>query len=613
MTKRTGLPVVALLLLAGRPGDLPPATSALPSVVANDNRKPAGRLGGDTLVLDLEVRMARWHPEAPGDSGIAVAAFAEVGKPPQIPAPLIRVPAGTIISATIRNALPDSAITLSGLASHPATRADTLQLRPGQARQLRFVAGAPGTYLYRASLGSHDPLKDPERESAAGAFIVDPPGGSPPDRVFVINIWGQPIDSSSYANALAINGRSWPWTERVAAQVGDTLRWRWVNASIRNHPMHLHGFYFRLDARGNGLTDSVLPAPRPLAVTHDVRPFETFAMSWIPERPGNWLYHCHIAFHVLPGAATLTPHDTTAHQRMSDNSARHMAGLILGISVSAPRTWTEPLRTDLRQLRLFVQEGHRHGRAPRALGYVLQRGGTPPAPDSVETTGSMLVLTRGQPTDITVLNRLPEPTAIHWHGIELESYSDGVVGWSGAVRRLAPAIQAQDSFVARLTLPRAGTFMYHTHLNDLEQLTSGLYGAIVVLEPGARFDPSRDHLFIGGWDGQADPPLLINGDSLPRAPLELAAGVTHRFRFINIGPAGGYWPALRQDSTLMRWRQVARDGADLPPERATERPAQFRIQVGETWDFEWTPRAGEYTLGLGERNQPKFVQRIVVR
>jgi FtsP/CotA-like multicopper oxidase with cupredoxin domain len=213
-----------------------------------------------------------------------------------------------------------------------------------------------------------------------------------------------------------------------------------------------------------------------------------------------------------------------------------------------------------------------------------------------------------------VLNRLPEATAIHWHGIELESYSDGVVGWSGAVRRLAPAIQAQDSFVARLTLPRAGTFMYHTHLNDLEQLTSGLYAAILVLEPGARFDPSRDHVFIGGWDGGAEPPhLLINGDSLPRVPLELEAGVPHRFRFINIGPAGGYWPSLRQDSTLQLWRHIAKDGADLPAARAVERPARFRIQVGETWDFEWTPRPGEYTLALGDRDKPEILQRIVVR
>jgi FtsP/CotA-like multicopper oxidase with cupredoxin domain len=155
--------------------------------------------------------------------------------------------------------------------------------------------------------------------------------------------------------------------------------------------------------------------------------------------------------------------------------------------------------------------------------------------------------------------------------------------------------------------------MYHTHFNDIEQLTSGLYGGIVVLEPGQRFDSARDHLYVGGWDGVGDPPhLLINGDSIP-PPLELTAGVPQRFRFVNIGPAGGYWPALRRDSTLLMWRAVARDGADLPPALATMGRALLRVQVGETADFVWTPEPGAYTLGLGARADPAWVQHITVR
>jgi hypothetical protein len=38
-------------------------------------------------------------------------------------------------------------------------------------------------------------------------------------------------------------------------------------------------------------------------------------------------------------------------------------------------------------------------------------------------------LIRGEPVSITVVNRLGEPTAVHWHGIELESYFDGVAGF----------------------------------------------------------------------------------------------------------------------------------------------------------------------------------------
>ena len=63
----------------------------------------------------------------------------------------------------------------------------------------------------------------------------------------MMNIWGDLLDSTTYRNALAINGRSWPYTERIEATVGDSVRWRVINATARPHPMHLHGFYFRID------------------------------------------------------------------------------------------------------------------------------------------------------------------------------------------------------------------------------------------------------------------------------------------------------------------------------------------------------------------------------
>src|SRR5574341_2470012 len=123
-----------------------------------------------------------------------------------------------------------------------------------------------------------------------------------------------------------------------------------------------------------------------------------------------------------------------------------MSGLVLGITALPARGWTEPPRPGVRRLRLFVNEGARRGRSPRAMGFVLQRTEAPPANDSMEIPGSVLVLERDRPTDITVVNRLREATAVHWHGIELESYSDGVAGWSGSGSRVAPVIAAGDSF-----------------------------------------------------------------------------------------------------------------------------------------------------------------------
>ena len=41
-----------------------------------------------------------------------------------------------------------------------------------------------------------------------------------------------------------------------------------------------------------------------------------------------------------------------------------------------------------------------------------------------------------------------------------------------------------DSFTAEFTPPRPGTFIYHSHAHELVQIQGGLYGALIVVEPG---------------------------------------------------------------------------------------------------------------------------------
>ena len=177
-----------------------------------------------------------------------------------------------------------------------------------------------------------------ESEQLAGAFVIDPEEGSPEDRVFVINAFSkkqkQKDGKDLWLEALTINGRSWPFTERIEPEVGDILRWRLVNASGRNHPMHLHGFYFDVLERGNFQKTSFLDKEQvPKVVTETMRGRTTMQMQWEVMRPGNWLFHCHLSFHVsaeirLPNADKLDPEG--AHQ--------HMAGLVLGIKVKEGAT-----------------------------------------------------------------------------------------------------------------------------------------------------------------------------------------------------------------------------------------------------------------------------------
>ncbi len=603
---RTAASAAALvLILSGSAG-----SRALPVVEANDNRTPAGVLASDTLKIRLVVQRARWFPEAANGPVAEVAAFGEEGKAPQIPSPLIRVPEGTTIVASIRNDLADSTLVFQGMVTRPGVP-DSVSLKPGETRTFSFLAGAPGTYLYSAREGAVDPERA-EREQLAGALIIDKKGSRPNDRVMVINIWGDPVDSSRYRNAVTINGKSWPHTERIRASVGDSVRWRVLNASGRPHPMHLHGFYFRLDSRGTYLADSAIaPDERPLLVTQNMIPGTTMSIAWSPDRPGNWLFHCHLVFHVIEDARLDSRHEEHGHAK---DLMSHMAGLVMGITVDDPRGLAKDPTGKPRKLRLYANERQRTGRTPLHMSYVQQHGRSAPPADSVEPPGMPLILWRDQPTEVTVVNQSHAATSVHWHGIELESFSDGVAGWSGADMKVAPMIAPKDSFAARITMQRAGTFIYHTHLNDVEQLTSGMYGPIIVLEPGQKYDPKTDHVFTLGWDGVDFPPkVIVNGDTTGAIPLYFERGKTHRIRLVNIGAAGGYVFAIRQDTVAVKWKRRAKDGAELPKRLQVESAAVRVLHTGETFDADWTPEPGEYRFTIG-RSQPYLYDRkLIVR
>jgi manganese oxidase len=181
---------------------------------------------------------------------------------------------------------------------------------------------------------------------------------------------------------------------------------------------------------------------------------------------------------------------------------------------------------------------------------------------------------------------------VHWHAMELESCYDGIAGWSGTPGHIAPMIQPGASFVVTFTPPRAGTFIYHTHLDDIRQLSSGLYGPIIVLEPGQSLDPERDRIMLVSVKGPSDnTPILLNGEADP-APIELKQGVRYRFRIINITPHDPLLTvSLLAGSSPVTWRAIAKDGADLPVSQATERPARQTVSAGETYDFEFESRS----------------------
>jgi len=605
---RSPLPtLVTLLGLAGPlaaqsgPDVLIPAgvDPGLPVAEANENRIAAGALRDGTLEIGLTVVHAAWHPEGPGAPGLKVAAIAETGHVPSVPAPLIRVEAGTRVRVTLHNELTDTSVAFFGLSPRPGPR-DSVIVAAGGTEVVEFVAGAPGTYFYRAREGGPRQREDRrEREQLAGALIVDPVGGSPPDRVFVLNVFSEPVDTSvtpwGALEGVTINGREFPSTERVQLQVGRTERWRVVNATIREHPMHLHGFFYDVLSRGTRVADTVYAeADRRKVVTESMQAFTTMMMEWTPTRPGNWLFHCHLSFHVtprlrLPAAPGVPPAHTGVH----------MSGLALGLVVApGPSDLVaegDVLQVDLYASKLGDRQGYRYA-------FTTDRDAVP-GPDD-ETPGPPLIFEQYRPVDVTVHNRLPIPTGVHWHGLELVAWSDGVPDWSRSDGRVSPTIEPGGSFTYRLSTMRPGTFIYHSHLNDIDQLTGGLYGPLIVLPPAEKFDPMLDHILTFGWRNEGPSKLEdveLNGrNELPVG--QAVVGQTHRFRLINIGPAGQIYAWLRRGDETLPITLLAKDGADLPPQQQVAVERLPLLGVGETADFTWTPNEpGTYQVWIGPR------------
>lgn len=591
--------------------------AGLPVVEINDNRQAAGTFEGDGLVLRLRAGIGRWRPEGDAGPTLQVEALGEENGSLQVPAPLIRVRQGTKVAVSVRNGL-DTMLRVHGLCARDGTLCQPVEVAPSEIRTVRFAAVGAGTHHYWAtSTGMPLGFRGSIDTQLSGAFVVDPAGAVPdPDRVLVITEWtsltpgdlrrlaasDDPTETFLAMNpqrTFLINGLSWPATERLSYRVGDDVRWRIVNLSTQRHPMHLHGFYFSVEGVGDGVRDHAYDEPARRRVVTEVLPSGgTLAMRWRPERPGNWLFHCHFSEHVSPERRLGAPDGTPPHSHHREkDAAAGMAGMVLGITVSA-RTDTalpEAATTPARKLTMVMQaEPHRFGHRP-AFGFVLaEEGGAAPA--TVPVPGPTLILTRGEPVEITLVNRLPEATAIHWHGMELESYYDGVHGWSGAGTRLTPAIEPGQSFIVRFTPPRAGTFMYHTHMHD-HQLSSGMYGAMLVMEPGETADTERDHVIVIGRGGPGrDAPVLLNGEERPQ--LSWKAARRHRVRFVNITPDDIFVVSLAKVETPVEWRPIAKDAA---PVQDVVKPAVETMAAGETFDFEYDAGPGRGLLWINVR------------
>jgi zinc transporter ZupT len=213
--------------------------------------------------------------------------------------------------------------------------------------------------------------------------------------------------------------------------------------------------------------------------------------------------------------------------------------------------------------------------APRVEQQAWTYDGTVPGPT--------IHVRQGDRVRVILINRLPEPTTIHWHGLEVDPDMDGVPGFS------QDAVAPGQSFVYEFTASSPGTYIYHTHFDDLNQLDRGLYGAVIV-DPKTPEHYDHDYLMVlSSWRilSDAENYFSINGKSYPLTkPFEVRSGQHIRIREINISGTEFHTMHLHGH----RFQVIAVDGQ---PVAKTNRQTMVTLTIGpgETRDIAFVANA----------------------
>ncbi len=102
--------------------------------------------------------------------------------------------------------------------------------------------------------------------------------------------------------------------------------------------------------------------------------------------------------------------------------------------------------------------------------------------------GPTIEAVEGDRIRIYVTNKLPAPTSVHWHGILLPNGMDGVGGLNQKI------IHPGETFVYEYTLRQHGTYMYHSHHDEMTQMALGMLG-LMIIHPRQPKKPRPDRDF----------------------------------------------------------------------------------------------------------------------
>jgi len=216
--------------------------------------------------------------------------------------------------------------------------------------------------------------------------------------------------------------------------------------------------------------------------------------------------------------------------------------------------------------------------------------------------GPTIEAVEGDRVRVYVTNRLPAPTTVHWHGVFLPNGMDGVGGLNQ--RTIAPG----ETFRYEWTFRQSGTFMYHSHHDEMTQMAMGMMGMIVVhpRRPPAGYAVDRDFvLMLSEWkivpgSKRPDPNemsdfniLTINAKAYPgTAPLVCKTGERVRLRIGNLSAMDHHPIHLHG----YYFKVVATDGGRIPAS-AQWPETTVLVPVGATRDVEFVADApGDWAM-----------------
>jgi len=206
--------------------------------------------------------------------------------------------------------------------------------------------------------------------------------------------------------------------------------------------------------------------------------------------------------------------------------------------------------------------------------------------------GPTIEAVEGDHVRVYVTNKLPAPTTVHWHGVFLPNGMDGVGGLS------QPVIPPGETFVYEWTWRQHGTFMYHSHHDEMTQMALGLMGMIVVhpRNPSPDYQVDRDFaIMLSEWKVvpgtfRPDPNemtdfniLTMNAKAFPGTePLVAKLGERVRIRFGNLSAMDHHPIHLHGHY----FKVTATDGGTLPLS-AQWPETTVLVPVGSTRDVEF--------------------------